>query len=257
MRKRWFILIALSLFGLTSCSSVPKPLTNKFTTQNTVEASEHWGVLAQDFANDIVATMMVDPAFILQDNGVGNPKDMYIMPASDGGKMTVLPSIYLPNNDLSVFGKTFRSYLITEITKLGYPIASTPMNAVTARWSLEKVKHNADRVASAWPGSGTLAAFIGYGVYKIIDDTSSSFPAALAVGVAYDLLNSSGASIFPNNVPHTEIALTFTVSKDERILSRKTQAYYVNEKDFNHYNNVADFSGQERHLKPVKFNLTN
>jgi hypothetical protein len=41
------------------------------------------------------------------------------------------------------------------------------------------------------------------------------------------------------------------------VLSRETQAYYVNAPDFHHYSNIIDFAGQESKLKPVKFSVTN
>ena len=167
-----------------------------------------------------------------------------------------IPSIYVQTNDLSIFGRTFRNYLITEITKLGYPIAHSPEGAVMARWSVNKVYHNADVFDKPWPGTATGLSLIGYGIYKIADNSSSAFPAVLAGAVAFDLVNSTGVLTL-GNVPHTEIVVTFTVSKNEKILSRQSQAYYVNEEDFNHYSEIADFAGQESHLKPVGFRVTN
>jgi len=257
MKNMGFILILLGLFGLSSCSSVPKPVTHQFTNQTTLEASEHWGILAHDFANEIVTAMMANPLWISKDNGTGSLNTMYINPDTKAS-MSVVPPIYLQTNDLSQFGKTFRTYLITEITKLGYPVAHTPENAVIARWSVNKVYHKADRVASAWPGTGTAASLIGYGIYKIIDN-SSTFVGVLAAGATYDIITNAftGEYFNPSYVPHTEIVLTFTVSKDEKVLSRQTQAYYVNAKDFNHYNTIADYAGQESHLRPINFNVTN
>ncbi|MFT5728454.1 MAG: hypothetical protein ACI8PB_002608 [Desulforhopalus sp.] len=258
MKGKFFLLILLVLFGLTSCSSVPKPITREFTHQKTLEASEHWGVLAQDFAAQIAAIMQATPLTLTTSDGAA-PTYMNEdnSPVTGDGAIVELPFIYLQTNDVSDFGKTFRNYLITELTKLGYPIAYTPEGALLARWSVGKIYHDADRTASGFAATGTSAALIGYGIYKIVEDTSSLFPLALAAGVVYDLNNSSPGYLFPNKIPHTEIVLTFTVSKHEIILSRQTQAYYVNAEDFGHYNNIADYAGQESTLKPVRFTLTN
>ena len=274
MKNKCWILILMSFAGLASCASVPKPITHKFTTQTTIEAAQHWEVLAQDFAKQAISAMEADPLWTLNAEGstnsldnansgdsfdnIGHPTN----PLDNGGVGYINPSnieippIYLQSNDLSEFGKSFRSYLITEITKLGYPIAQSPEGAVKARWSVNKVYHNADAINPPWPGEATGLSLIGYGIYKLAENNSSAFPAILAGAVAVDLLNSTGG-FFPGKVPNTEIVLTFTVSKNEKILSRQTQAYYVNAEDFNHYSEIADFAGQESHFKPVKFSVTN
>jgi hypothetical protein len=213
------IIILLSFIGLASCSSVPTPQSHKSSSQLEIEAAQHWQVLAQDVAKQTISAMVADPLWTMGNIGSGNLLDQggsgdsydkdstpsYIGVAMSGG----IPSIYLQTNDLSNFGRTFRNCLITEITKLGYPIAHSPEDAVIARWSVNKVHHNADR-----------------------------------------------------SVSHTEIVLTFTVSKDAKVLSRQTQAYYVRAEDFNHYNNITDYAGQnyagqESNLRPVKFAVTN
>jgi hypothetical protein len=259
MKKNcWKMIMLSSIIGMASCSPVPRPISHQFTTQTKIEAAQHWEVLAQDFAKQTVSSMMADPLWVLQNEKAEN---MYIedvkSPDTNMALYSEVPSIYLQTTDLSDFGKSFRSYLITEITKLGYPIAHKPEGAVIARWSVNKIQHHAERMSSAWPGAGTAASLLGYGIYKIIDNSSSDFVGVLAAGIAYDLVNGTQGASVPRYVPHTEIVLTFTVSKDEKILSRQTQAYYVNAADFNHYRNIADYAGQDSQLKPVKFHVTN
>ena len=65
MKKKCWIIFLMSFIGLTSCSSVPKPITHKFTTQTTIEAAEHWEVLAQDFAMQAISAMEADPFWVL------------------------------------------------------------------------------------------------------------------------------------------------------------------------------------------------
>jgi len=262
MKNKCWIIILMSFVGLTSCSAVPNPQTHEYTDQLTVEAAQHWGVMAQDFAKQATSAMQADPVLVLFGReGHGESVDKgdlgYISENDSNPSDNEIPAIYLQTNDVSDFGRTFRSYLITELTKLGYPIAHSPKGAVSANWSLNKIYHNADRTASGLPGIATGASALGYGVYKIIEESSSLFPAVLAAAVAIDLYNATDGYILPGQVSHAEIVLTFTVSKDTKVLHRQTQAYYVNAEDFNHYSNIADYAGQESQLKPVAFKVTN
>lgn len=258
MKNKYFYLILLSIFFIASCSSVPKPITHEFSTQKQLEASQHWEILAKDFTKQIATIMQTKPWPMLNSPGFGHADENESnLPETGAGLPVDLPYIYLQTNDISDFGKSFRTYLITELSKFGYPISHTPEDALMVRWSVNKVRHNANRIASGVPGTKTVAVALGYGIYKIFDNNSSALPGLLAVGATLDLLDSAGNFPTPNKVPHTEIVLTFTVSKDTIILSRQTQAYYVNEKDFEHYNNIVDYAGQESFLKPVEFKLTN
>lgn len=249
MNKKSFILTLLGMFVLTGCSSVPKPITHEFTTQKVLQASEHWELLAKDFAQQTVATMMAESMWILKDDG------------SDVQMLDGMPSVYIQTNDLSDFGRTFRTYLITELTRFGYPVAHTPEGAIIANWSVRKIYHSAERRTPLLPGAGTATALLGLGVYKVIDSNISSFASVMAGGVAFDIFNSAVENVGGygplKNVPHTEIVLTSTVSKDSVLLSRQTQAYYVNAQDFNHYSNIGDFAGQKSNLQLVKFSVTN
>ncbi len=258
MRKEYFYLILLSLFFVVSCSSVPKPITHEFSTQKKIEASQHWEILAKDFAKQITTVMQEKPWPLMKSPGFGHAvENEPDLPETGTGLPVDLPYIYIQTNDVSDFGKSFRTYLITELSKCGYPISRTPKDALMVRWSVNKVRHDADRIASAFPASNTMAVALGYGIYKLFDSNSSALPGLIAAGATLDLINSSGNFTVPNKAPHTEITLTFTVSKDTIILSRQSQAYYVNAEDFDHYNNIADYAGQESSLKPVEFKLTN
>lgn len=260
--KGFYLIILLSIFFIISCSSVPKPVSHKFTTQKKLEATHHWQILAKDFAeqfalivkDDNVAGNFASP--IQFGHAVGNePTDSQSPSLSVGN----YPYIYIQTNDVSAFGKAFRNNLITELIGLGYHIAYSPHeSAAILRWSVQKVYHNANRIASGFPGSKTLAVALGYGVYKVFDHNSADEIWGWLAGAAVlDLADNGGGIVSPSIVPPTEIILTITLSKDTIIHARKSQSYYVNAEDFNHYANIPDYSGQESYLKPVKFKVTN
>ncbi|SDU64560.1 hypothetical protein [Desulfobacula phenolica] len=263
MKNKCFYLMLLSIFFIASCSSAPKPITHEFSTQKQLEALQHWEILAMDFTKQIATIMKTKPWPMLNSPGFGHADENESKLSEIGEGLSVdLPYIYLQTNDISDFGKSFRTYLITELSKLGYSISHTPQNALMVRWSVNKIKHDADRTSSGFPVTGTMAVALGAGIYKLFDSNSAALPGALAVGATLDLLNSSmvnkpGDFFAAGEVSHVEIVLTFTVSKDTIILSRQSQAYYVNAEDFDHYNNIADYAGQESFLKPVEFQLTN
>ena len=244
----------MSVFFIASCSPAPKPISHEFTTQKKIEASQHWEILAKDFTNQITLTMKGNH-WALQNAGIGHAQESEPVSSKTGEVSGDLPYIYLQTNDVSNFGKVFRSYLITALSNNGYYISNTPKGAVTARWSVKKINHEAVRIASGVPGGNTFIAIIGHGVFKLFDSSASL--GIVASGIALDLLQNTGEYIAKGKVPPTEIVLGFTLSKDTIILSRQTQAYYVNEEDVNHYANIADYAGQESYLKPVKFKVTN
>jgi len=248
----YLILLNILFIFIVSCSPVPKPTNHPFTTQTKLEAAQHWKILARDFTRQI-AIVMKRRTWDKQNFQEFSPADEN----NSTGSFINLPSIYIQTNDVSDFGISFRSYLITELSKLGYVISYSPEDSLMARWSVKKIHHNADRTAAGLPVKNTMAVAIGGGVFQIFNKNSYIFPGLIATGVTADLLNNTKNLIMPGKVPHTEIVLTFTISTDAQILSRHSQAYYVNEKDFDHYRNIADYAGEKNSLKSVKFNVTN
>jgi len=235
--NRFFYLMLLNVIFIVSCSYTPKPISHQFSTQKKIQAAEHWEILAKDFAKQIASSAQIQG---------------------------VSPSIYVQDNDVSDFGRAFRGYLITELFGLGCNIAYVPDGALNARWSVKKIYHKAERKASAFPATRTITSALGYGIYKIFDSSSPVVSSLLVTAGSIDLLDNMdlinkgmGGFSVTNNVPHTEIILGFTLSKEGKIFSRKTQAYYVNQEDFNHYANIVDHAGQKSSLKPVKFELRN
>ncbi len=238
--KRVFYLILFSILFVASCSPVPRPVEHSFTVQKHLQAARHWDVLAANFAQQVSVAMQLRAKKIRESVASG-----------------IVPPLYIQTNDISDFGRSFRTYLITRLSELGYRISYSPENSLVVRWSVKKLYYNKDRTASGFPAQNTLAVAIGGGVYQIFDKNGYIFPGLLAAGVTADLLNQANGFVLPEKVPHTEIILTFTLSKGTRIFSRHSQAYYVNEKDFNHYSSIPDYAGEINSLKPVQFNVTN
>jgi hypothetical protein len=165
--------------------------------------------------------------------------------------------LYIQTNDRSSFGKAFRTQLITELTNLGYIITYSAEDAMLVRWSVNKIHHKAQRKASSLPGKYTAATAIGWGVWKLFDN-SSYFVGSLAIGALLDVTENMEGLVINKNVPNNEIVLTLSISKNSFLFSRQSGTYYINGADTWHYNNIADFEGQpEMHLEPTNFNVVN
>ncbi len=256
MKKKHFYLILFGILFVASCSPVPKPIDHSFTVQKHLEAAKHWKILANNFADQISAVMHTK-ADELKTLNPANKNDFPAGSSAMGQSSSGLPALYIQTNDISDFGRSFRTYLITELSGLGYRISYFPANALMVRWSVKKLRYNADRKASGFPAKNTMAVAIGGGVFQLFNRNSYIFPGLLASGAVADMLGQTNGFLISEKVPHTEIILTFTLSKGTRIFSRHSQAYYVNEKDFDHYSNIADYAGETNPLKSVKFNVTN
>ena len=247
--KKMFYFSLFSLFFF-SCSQAPYSLNHEFLYQKNLQAGQHWQILAKDFAEQTGVVFEQELFNFADTPGFGHVTEEDIgAPESSGSLGT--PYIYIQTNDRSAFGKAFRNQLVTEFTKLGYNVSNDPEDAITVRWSVNKIHHNADRKAPSVPIAKSAIGVLGYGVYKMID-TGPALGAIITGGVFLDVVENFGPSAFGKNASHDEIILTLSVSKDGFLLARQSGTYYINEADARHYNNIADFEGQSEMLLPPK-----
>lgn len=234
-------LLVLFSFSFFSCSSTPKSITHTYSTQKHLQAAHHWEVLAQDFSKQLSLYLEQNP---LNTIGAG-----YVIP---GASVPKNPYIYIQTNDRSAFGKTFRQSLVNELTKRGYPIAYRPDEALTLRWSVQKIEYRSEREMNRVPGTFTALAALGYGVYKLYDQ-ASAFGAAIGTGAFLDIMDQSSGFIQKKYAPNSEINLAVTISQNGVLIARQSGIYYVNAEDVNrHYANIPDFEGQKEAVLPGK-----
>lgn len=256
--KKMFYFSLFSLLFFFSCSQAPYSLNHEFLYQKNLQAGQHWQILAKDFAKQTKVVFEQEIFTLANTPGFGHVTEEDSGVSVNTGSLGT-PYLYIQTNDRSSFGKAFRNELITEFTNLGYNISYDPKDAITVRWSVNKIHHNANRTTSAVPLSKAAIGVLGYGVYKVID-TGPTLGAIIAGGAFLDVLENFGPSAFGQNVPvpHDEILLTLSVSKDGFLLARQSGTYYINEADTRHYNNIADFEGQsEMLLSPKNYKVVN
>ena len=146
MKKLRSIFVLLSSLCLFSCSSAPKAVNQPLSFQKKLEAAHHWEVLAKDFSKQLSMYLAKNHS-----NAIGTG---YVIADVSVPKH---PYIYLQTNDRSAFGKAFRQSLVNELTKRGYPIAYSPDEALTLRWSVQKIRYNANREMNMLPGTFTVS----------------------------------------------------------------------------------------------------
>jgi hypothetical protein len=176
-----------------------------------MQAAAHWEVLAADLANRI------NNQLITTDN---LDKAVFVKETCGDETISCGP------NETSGFNEAFRDLLITNLFGYGVPTKSrADEKAIEVRYKVQIVRHNTDRVRSLQPGLltglSTAVAVLRNAPLELI---------ILASGVAADVANTSLVSS-----GHYEVIITTSMITRDRYLFRASDIYYINEKDFYHY----------------------
>lgn len=197
-----FLVFILPLIFFISCSSAPKQSNYALTLQPKMQAARHWHLLAQNFSIKVAEVLKDKQSFSIAESS-----------------LTGHVPVYIDKRDQSVFGKAFRTMLITELWKYDIEIVDNPESAYSISWGSQKIYHKSDRY-DIFPG---LPMFIGE-------------------AVAYVLV---GGDHNPGK-PHWEVMITLNLHTKENQLLRQTGIKYVNDEDIRHYDDIADLF-----IKPV------
>ncbi|WP_196610157.1 hypothetical protein [Nitratidesulfovibrio oxamicus] len=126
---RLFALLFLALI-MAGCARVPKPVGHAFSTQQQLEAAEHWRELA--------ATVL------------------------DGLKLEPGTPIHVAQDDRSDFGRAFSQFMRHEAMLRGMPVSTSPKGAMVLDWGTQILEHRGPRPSNApFPGAGLLLAGLG------------------------------------------------------------------------------------------------
>lgn len=217
-------LVILSLLAV-GCSQTPAPISRPYTTQDKLQAAEHWRIIAQDISTDI--SQMI--------------------------KMTDLENyqnrhVQILKRDGSPFSNALESFLVTDLTHLGLDVDRDSANDYQLYWSVQSVTHEEPRQFTSPPfGTFTAAGALGYGVYKIFDD-STKFARAVTAGASADILKEL---IFLSQVklPKNEIVVNVTIQSGDTIIYRLSNTYYINDMDTDHYHFANDLYHTDKEVK--------
>ncbi len=203
------ILTILLLGGCASRS--PEPITYPYSQQQKMEASYHWQVLAEDLANRI------NNELIITDN---INKTVFVKETCGNEASPCGPT------QTSTFNEAFRDLLITNLVGFGIPTKQQKDDdTVQILYKVQIVRHNSERLRTLQPGllTGLSAAIV------VLRNAPTEL-VSLALGVASDMAN---AHMTFNG--HYEIIITTSMLTGGKYLFRASDIYYINDKDFWHY----------------------
>jgi len=202
----------LVLCFVCSCSSrIPEPISYRYSQQQKMQASAHWQVLAADLADRINNQLIISD----------NPDKAVFVQETCGDESTACQP-----HETSSFNEAFRDLLITNLFQYGVPTNSRPdEQTIEVRYKVQLVRHNTDRVRSLQPGLLT-----GLSAAVVVLRNAPSELLLLASGVVADVANTSLVAS-----SHYEVIITTSMIAHDRYLFRESDIYYINEKDFYHY----------------------
>jgi hypothetical protein len=203
------VLIICLLCGCTS--RIPEPVTFPYSQQQKMQASQHWQVLAEDLANRI------NNELILTDN---SSKAVFVKQTCGDEATPCGPA------ETSSFNEAFRDLLITNLVGFGIPTKKQKdQETIEILYKVQLVRHTAERIRTLQPGLLTwLSAAI------VVFRNVPTDLLTVAAGAATDVANTS----LTNN-EHYEIIITTSLVNGGKYLFRASDIYYINDKDFWHY----------------------
>lgn len=200
------------LFFVFACSArIPEPITYTYSQQRKMQASGHWGVLAQDLANRI------NNELIKSDN---INKSVFVEQTCGDEGQVCEPL------QTSTFNEAFRDLLITSLVGYGIPTKNKPdENSIEILYKVQVVRHHSQRIRSLQPGILTAIS----SAIVVLRNAPVEL-VTLAAGVALDVANSSLALN-----EKSEVIITTSMVTNNEYLFRASDIYYINDKDFWHY----------------------
>ncbi|MGW8194354.1 MAG: hypothetical protein ACWGOX_08820 [Desulforhopalus sp.] len=205
------ILGIISMLICSCTSRIPEPINPPYSQQIKMEAAQHWEILAADLAKRINTALIrsdnIHTAVFVNDTC--GEDDAPCNPAGTGS-----------------FNEAFRDFLITKLYSIGIPTCSRQDDeAITVFYKVQLVHHNAKRFRTLQPGLLTaLSAAI-----VVLRDAPAEL-LILAAGGAADVANTSFVT-----ASSYEVIITTSMVTQGHYLFRASDIYYINDKDFHHY----------------------
>lgn len=194
-------------------AQVPVPTAYPLTTQQKMQAVQHWDVLARDLARRIQE--------VLDRRVVERQFPVYVAPSGT-----------------TPFAKSFHALLITRLVEKNVTVSSSPENALVLSFDINMVRHHPDRVARSCAG---LYKALAPGVY-VQRHTLGSLDPMVALGNEIMLQaaeHNVDAGMYTACPPRVEVLITTTLLSGDAFLVRDSSIYYINETDWWHYRQHA------------------
>lgn len=211
-----------TLFILVGCKSSPStnnapiPADFAITTQQHVQAVEHWSNIAEDLVNQ---TMIV----------------------LDRHKLTQTP-IYIKHSPVkSEFSVAFHDFLIDGMVKKGIKVNRTNLNNTVFEYKIQSIEFNSDRYfpSSSKFGDETVLAN-GLVVRRNVTEANTN---ALQRNT-----NQSGTQPWGNRAPKLELLISSAIVDKNIYLMKTTDVYYANQDDSNLYQGERNGTGARKNV---------
>lgn len=222
LKKMTTSMLAMALASLSiGCATpryadAPAPARFENTTQQKLQAANHWQVIADHFASKIAWDL----------NGTLGDR-----------------AIFIPQpGDEQPFVKGFRELLTTSLVQKGIPVSTTANRALIVDISYSIYRFSPNRAANTY-AYGELS-LLAAGLWAIGGIVTADVASAAGVDIGAKLLGTAaaveGVSWLRNEkmnagqyasgpVPRSEIILTSTIVDNSRIFSRITNIYYTSD----------------------------
>jgi hypothetical protein len=160
--------------------------------------------------------------------------------------------VHIRSDDKSPFGRAFRSFLITELTKQGIPVSLSPEPCTHPPeipvspypderrkicWDVQLVVHFADRTKPPFPLQNTLKTGLAFGLaeaWSKLSPEAAGAVTAFSLGPLLDVTH----GLRTGRLPHSEVIITTAITEiTDRgpIWSHKSNVFYINDRDRQHY----------------------
>lgn len=221
---KFFIFSGLLIFTICGCAETPKPVTYNYSTQQKMQAAYHWDLLADNVAGEVIKQIKNSNRLIYVEAGCGAPDSPCGI------------------HQESPFLQGFRDLLMARLIESGVAVIDhLEGNPMIISNKVQVVYHQDNRrTRLVRPGVLTGLAALGEGMGAIINDAVEygSKTRQYIVGTV-GLLGAVGLyEIFDNSrtdLPHREVIITTSIKKDNRYLMKQCSIYYINDKDYWHY----------------------
>lgn len=210
-----FGILLLSFLLISGCTRIPQPASYAYTEQQKMQAAHHWDVLASDVANQI-NNQLIRSDYIDRAVYVKSTCGTDAAPCERG--------------ETTQFNEGFRDLLLTRLVNFGVPTSVEKRTAdIQLDYKVQVIYHAADRYTVP---PGTLTALTA--LISVFRHAPTELQ-MLALAAGLDTANSAG----PRN-GHYEVIISTSMVADEKYLFRTSDIYYVNDKDFWHYQDYSN-----------------
>ena len=218
---KYFLSIMSLLLTLTAwgCSLAPQPVARPVTGQQTIEAADHWRILAQQMVKEM--------------------------------QLTTGSSVYVSEQDRSPFGRAFTTFLRHEIAASGARLSGVREGALCIDWGVQIINYKEPRqTIKAYPGTIAAIAGTGIGAGYIIDNRPSSWPVTGTAGIAR---LGEAANLLDMTTPKypidTEVIINVTGSLYGSVTYDYSGIFYMRAKDSSQYWERPPYRGKEQPMQ--------